>query len=106
MSKMKRQPIEWDKIFANDVTEKVLISKMYKQLIQLNLKQQQQQQKKNNQKIGRRTESTFLQRRHTDGQKLYEKMFNIASYQRNANQNYSELLPNTSQNGHHQKVYK
>ena len=30
MSKMKRQPIEWDKIFANDVTEKVLISKMYK----------------------------------------------------------------------------
>jgi len=33
ISKMKRQPIEWDKIFANDVTEKVLISKMYKQLI-------------------------------------------------------------------------
>ena len=30
---------------------------------------------------------TFLQRRHTDGQQAYEKMFNIANYWGNANQN-------------------
>ena len=30
-------------------------------------------------------------------------MFNITHYQRNANQNYSEIPPHTSQNGHHQK---
>ena len=35
---MKRQPTEWEKIFANDVTDKGLISKTYKQLIQLNIK--------------------------------------------------------------------
>ena len=33
LNKMKRQPSEWEKIFANEVTEKGLISKIYKQLI-------------------------------------------------------------------------
>ena len=33
---MKRQPSEWEKIIANKTTDKGLISKMYKQLIQLN----------------------------------------------------------------------
>ena len=35
-NKTKRQYTEWEKIFANDVTYRGLISKIYKQLIQLN----------------------------------------------------------------------
>ena len=36
ISKVKRQPSEWEKIIANETTDKGLISKTYKQLIKLN----------------------------------------------------------------------
>ena len=36
ISKAKRQPSEWEKIIANETTDNGLISKIYKQLIQLN----------------------------------------------------------------------
>ena len=35
LNKVKRQPSEWEKIIANEITDKRLISKIYKQLIQL-----------------------------------------------------------------------
>ena len=36
ISKVKRQPSEWEKIITNETTDKELISKIYKQLMQLN----------------------------------------------------------------------
>ena len=38
ISKAKRQPSEWEKIIANKATDKELISKIYKQLMQLNMR--------------------------------------------------------------------
>ena len=35
ISKVKRQPSEWEKIIANETTDKGLISKIYKELTQL-----------------------------------------------------------------------
>ena len=63
ISKVKRQTSEWEKITANETTDKELISKIYKWLLQLNSR------KINDRiiKMGQRTKQTFLQRRHTDG---------------------------------------
>ena len=36
VNKMKGQHTDWEKIFANDVTDKGLVSKIYKQLVMLN----------------------------------------------------------------------
>ena len=63
INKVKRQPSEWEKIIANEATDKELISKIYKQLLKL------YSRKINNtiKKMGQRTKQTFLQRRHADG---------------------------------------
>ena len=36
LSKVKRQPSDWEKIIANEATDKGLISEIYKQLLKLN----------------------------------------------------------------------
>ena len=59
ISKVKRQPSEWDKIIANGATDKELISKIYKKFDIA----QFQKNKRPNQKMGQRTKQTFLQRR-------------------------------------------
>ena len=73
---MKRQTSGQEKITASETTNKGLISKIYKQLVQLNIGKNKQP----NQKMGRKPKQTFVQGRRTDDQQTHEKMFNITHY--------------------------
>ena len=73
---VKIQLSEWEKIIAKETTDKELISKIYKQLIQLNGRRTNNPIKK----WGKRLKQTFFQRRHTDAYQMHEKMLNIAHY--------------------------
>ena len=51
VKKTKRQPTEWEKIFANDITDKRLISRIYNELLKLNTHKTDNHILKNGQKI-------------------------------------------------------
>ena len=66
----EKTTLRMGEIFANKSMDKGLISKIYKQLMQLNIKKNKQP----NPKMGRRPKQVFLQRRHKDGQEAHEKL--------------------------------
>ena len=93
-SNKKGSLTEWRKTFPNDVSDKELISKISKELTQLNIKKPQITQLKHWQ----RTRIDIFQRRHTHGPQTHEKTLNITNYHRNTNQNQNEITAHTCEN--------
>ena len=56
--------------------------------------------------MGGRPKDTFLQIRHTEDQEAYEKCSTSLIIREIRSKNYSEVAPDTGQNGYHQKICK
>lgn len=89
ISKMERQPIECERVFANYISNKGLIAKIYKGFVQINSKKRFL---KSNLKNGRESEEASSQK-HTDDQQVCRKILNIINNQRKASQSHNERSP-------------
>ena len=110
--KVKRQLSEWENITANEATDKGLISKIYKQLMQLNTRKTNNpinKWEKDLTDISPKKTYQWLTNTGEDAQHhslLELSIRSSTSLIIDSNQKYNEILPQTCQNGHHQVVNK
>ena len=91
INKTKRQLTEWEKIFANDISDKGLVSKIYKELTKLNTWKKTNKQWRSGQKTWIDTFPEKTSRWPTGTWKDAQ----CHQHQGNTNQNHTEILSHT-----------
>jgi hypothetical protein len=89
VSKLKRPPTEWEKIFACYTSDKGLITRIYRELKKLSSPKINEPIKKWATELNR----AFSKRRNANDQKTHEKMLTNSSHKGNANQNHTKIPP-------------
>jgi hypothetical protein len=89
VSKLKRPPTEWEKIFASFTSDKGLITKMYRKFKKLNSPKINEPIKKWVTELNRNCSKEEIQM----AKKHMKKMLTISSHKGSANQNHTKILP-------------
>jgi hypothetical protein len=89
VSKLKRSPTEWEKIFASYISDKGLTTSIYRELKKLNSSKINELKRKWATELNR----TFSKEETQIAKKTHDKMLTISGHKGNANQNHTKIPP-------------
>jgi hypothetical protein len=97
VTRLKRLPIDWEKIFASYVSDKGLITRIYRELKKLNSPKINDPMTIWENELNRTfsKEEVQMAKKKNKTQKTHEEMHTIPSHKGNANQNHVNILPHS-----------